>query len=193
MEEQHRERYGPVVRPVMVDADADADLDRESDDETEATDSDRERQRQRDKETERQREREGRAAADQETGTKAEGSAKGAGGTIAVDVCARSAEHVSDEGGAAGAGKDVDQLKQYLLRNRMFTEQELTTLKPANASQCPLCKEGCGGLARLTECKNQTAVCLNCLDNYYDNYQSKDTALFVCLCCNEKIYNYTMC
>ena len=189
MEEQHRERYGPVVRPVMVDADADADLDRDSDDETEATDSDRERQRQRDKETVRQRERGGRTAADLETGTKAEG----AGGTIAVDVCARSAEHVSDERGAAGAGKDVDQLKQYLLRNRMFTEQELTTLKPANTSQCPLCKEGCGSLARLTECKHETSVCLNCLDNYYDNYQSKDTALFVCLCCDEKIYNYTMC
>jgi hypothetical protein len=87
----------------------------------------------------------------------------------------------------------MDNLKDYLKQNKLFTENELSTLQYANKNNCKLCNKICGSLVKLKECPNNSIICLNCLDNFYDNYhkdKSNNKELFKCLCCNIIIFNY---
>ena len=80
----------------------------------------------------------------------------------------------------------MDNIKLYL--NQLFSKKELSTLKPIS-NFCSNCENTCGSLIQLNECTNNKIICLNCLDNYYDSFHSKDY-LFDCPCCNKKITDY---
>ena len=89
----------------------------------------------------------------------------------------------------------MEQLKQYLLTHRVFTEKELKSLKPSPINYCKMCSQQCGTKIELTECKNNSVICLECLDNLYDSYhinKNETEELFTCICCDSKILSYNM-
>jgi len=72
----------------------------------------------------------------------------------------------------------------------LFSKEELDTAKPIQ-NTCPMCKEQCGNIFIMNECKNMQ-ICGNCLDDMYDSYQQGETKkeLFKCFCCDKKINSY---
>ena len=88
----------------------------------------------------------------------------------------------------------MEQLRNYLLKHKIFSEKELKTLKPCVINFCKMCNQQCGSKIQLKECDNNTIICLECLDNLYDSYHINNTnneELFKCLCCDKKIFSYT--
>lgn len=88
----------------------------------------------------------------------------------------------------------MDGLKNYLLNNKIFSKKELETLECSQKKLCNVCNNNCGELVKLIECDNNNIMCLNCLDLLYDNYNinNENNELFKCLCCDKKIYNYSI-
>lgn len=86
----------------------------------------------------------------------------------------------------------MEDLKKYLLKNKIFNKTELKTLQYSKINNCNMCNKKCGELVKLTECNLKTIICYECMDNLHDNYNLNTTnkELFKCLCCNNKIYNY---
>lgn len=89
----------------------------------------------------------------------------------------------------------MEELKTYLLNNKIFSKKELETLECSQNNLCNICNNKCGELVKLTECDNNNIMCLNCLDLLYDNYNlnnKNNDELFKCICCEKKIYNYSI-
>lgn len=87
----------------------------------------------------------------------------------------------------------MDKLKTYLLNNKIFSKKELETLEYSQEKKCNICNNNCGKMAKLTECDNNSIMCLNCLDLFYDNYnlnKNNNDELFKCICCKKNIFNY---
>ncbi len=88
----------------------------------------------------------------------------------------------------------MEELKEYLLKNKIFTKKELKTLQQSKINQCNMCNKTCGQQIKLNECKNNIIICLECLDLLYDNYHLhyNDDKLFKCVCCEQMIESYEM-
>lgn len=88
----------------------------------------------------------------------------------------------------------MEELKKYLLINNIFTKTQLEKLEYSKINYCYMCNKNCGKLIKLNECNINNIICLNCLDILHDNYNlnNNNIELFECLCCNNKIYNYTV-
>jgi hypothetical protein len=84
----------------------------------------------------------------------------------------------------------MNSFKKYLINNKLFTENELKTLEPSQNNLCKLCNYKTGSLVKLNECLNNQEICLNCFDDFHDNYHENKKELFICLCCNKEIYTY---
>lgn len=86
----------------------------------------------------------------------------------------------------------MNNLKEYLKNNNLFTEEQLKTLQPSQNNICKLCNLNTGTLVKLNECSNNKEMCLNCFDDFHDNYHKNKKELFICICCNKEIYTYTV-
>lgn len=86
----------------------------------------------------------------------------------------------------------MNDLKDYLRKNKLFTENELRTLKESKTNICNLCNNNTGSLVKLNECTNNIIMCLNCFDDFHDNYYKNKKELFICICCNKEIFTYTI-
>ena len=85
----------------------------------------------------------------------------------------------------------MNSLKKYLINNKLFTKNELKTLEPSQNNLCKLCNNNnTGSIVKLNECLNNQEICLNCFDDFHDNYHKNKKELFICLCCNKEIYTY---
>ena len=74
----------------------------------------------------------------------------------------------------------MNNLKEYLRNNKLFTEEELKTLQPSQNNILKLCNLKTGTLVKLNECSNNQEMCLNCFDDFHDNYhKNKKNYLFV--------------
>jgi hypothetical protein len=88
---------------------------------------------------------------------------------------------------------NIEEVKFFLKKFGLFDDKTLDTLHPSKINKCYMCNEKCGNIVRLTECDNNTRLCLNCIDSLYDNYclnNDNSETLFKCLCCNKNILNY---
>ena len=89
----------------------------------------------------------------------------------------------------------IIELKKNLKKMGIFDDKTLNTLKYSKINNCNMCNTSCGSIAKLTECINNINICLNCIDDMYDNYHvinNDNNILFKCLCCNNDILNYTI-
>lgn len=64
----------------------------------------------------------------------------------------------------------MNNLKEYLINNNLFTKEQLKTLQPYKNNICKLCNSNTGTLVKLNECYNNQEICLNCFDDFHDNY-----------------------
>jgi len=88
----------------------------------------------------------------------------------------------------------MEALKKYLLKNKLFTKNELKTLRESNINNCNMCLKKCGSIIKLNQCNKDTKICFECLDLLHDNYniEKNSKEIFKCLCCNNNIYDYTV-
>lgn len=73
----------------------------------------------------------------------------------------------------------------------LFTKKELKTLKIVKLKYvCDCCDKNASHLNQLADCTKKMKICSECLENFFDNYNSSMNELFICPCCNKKIKNY---
>ena len=53
----------------------------------------------------------------------------------------------------------MNNLKEYLIKNKLFTDNELKTLQPSQNNFCKLCNNYVGTLVKLNECLNKQEIC----------------------------------
>ena len=91
----------------------------------------------------------------------------------------------------------LEEAKIIFKKLGFLDNKSLETLKFSKLNKCNMCNKLRGSIAKLTECNLNSIICLECIDDLYDNYtliekKENDNILFKCLCCNNNIINYVI-
>ena len=86
----------------------------------------------------------------------------------------------------------MEDLKRYILNSGLINQAEADTMIAVKPQKiCDHCKKMMASPSALTECKNKSKICFECLEDYFDN-STTNAGLFICPCCNQLITEYIL-